>query len=171
MSSLDTPSLTPGSAATAPRERLAALEDLERFPLLRSLLEGPGGDQLKAELIGLLAQLAGRELDRAQRFERKFFAKLHAGGDAVVEVGIVHDISSSGIRLRLLRSASLDAIQSQNVRIETRLPGSPMLELEAELVRVAASSDRDVELAFRFTPESANSPELTRLLAALAQRG
>jgi hypothetical protein len=163
MSSLDTPSLTPGSAATAPRERLAALEDLERFPLLRSLLEGPGGDQLKAELIGLLAQLAGRELDRAQRFERKFFAKLHAGGDAVVEVGIVHDISSSGIRLRLLRSASLDAIQSQNVRIET--------ELEAELVRVAASSDRDVELAFRFTPESANSPELTRLLAALAQRG
>ena len=137
---------------------------LDGFPHLQALVNGPNGTEILEEL----EQLMFREPNRAPRYQRDLFARIRVSDDQPPEVGIVRDVSRSGVRLQLTASAHLDIMKSRTIRIEMRRPGTPFVSCEARLVRVIAHHKGGVELAFSFLRQDEHDPDLERLLSYLA---
>jgi hypothetical protein len=89
------------------------------------------------------------------------FAKLLLGLDREETVRLV-DVSDTGLRLLLPRSTPLTLAEalSASIVLRTRRDGED-LQLHVALVRIAATTPREVDLAFQFGALTAD--EVTRL--------
>lgn len=139
------------------------------FPVLRQLLGGPMGDAARIELQTWLTSQTRPAATRAPRLRKNLFAKLRPTNSEQCEVGVVCDISLTGVRVKFLRSSSLDIIRNECVELQTRLPSTEMVTLQARMVRVASSTQLHIELAFHFADEMANNEGLLALLQALTE--
>lgn len=145
----------------------ALLPSGESFPVLKALLSGENADALTEELERLIALKTRAVTTRAVRLKKNLFARLRSLDGDQCEVGVVRDISRSGVRVKFLRNSSLDIIKNHRVVIETRLPSDDMVSLEARMVRVAHSTELHIELAFHFEPGVPEQVDFQRLLQAI----
>jgi hypothetical protein len=127
--------------------------DGHEFPRLVSLLRDPNQEQLREEL----RRLVGRYWrPRAERWNVKLLARLvYIGEEGALqsEPAFVQDISRSGIKLSVKRTAHLELLSLTAARVQlmgTADDDELLLDIPSWFVRVAAVSERSVSLAFTF---------------------
>lgn len=139
--------------------------------LIRRVLETPGIEAAR-EGIQELAELASYAWkERAHRRKVHIEANLRQADEPdanAVPVRIV-DISASGVRVRLPRSAEIDVMRADRMYLNVTLESpedQQVLGLFVSFVRVATMEDGHAELAFRFTyPSEETDRKLDRIHA------
>lgn len=145
--------------------------DGHEFPRLVSLLSEPDPEPLLEELRRLVSRFWR---PRAERWSVKLLARLvYIGADGALqaEPAFVQDISLSGIKLSVKRTAHLELLSLTAARVQLMSASDDdgmLLDIPSWFVRVAAVSEATVSLAFTFDAlESDQLDTLRRLINEL----
>lgn len=138
--------------------------DSREFPRLVSLLSEPDPEPLVEELRRLVSRYWR---PRAERWNVKLLARLvYIGSDGALqaEPAFVQDMSLSGIKLSVKRTAHLELLSLTAARVQlmsTSDDDELLLDIPSWFVRVAAVNETTVSLAFTF--DSLKSDQLDTL--------
>ena len=151
------------------------MDDPDREPSLTQLLVRALGAQGAAharETWQELTELAGKAWkERALRRKANIQARLrHAEESDAQAVAVrILDLSASGVRVRLPRSAPLDVMRADRMYLTVSVEGpseAQVLGLFVSFVRVAAMEHGHAEVAFRFAhPSDETQRKLDRIHA------
>jgi len=151
------------------------MDDPEREPSLRELLVrvlGAQGASHAKESWQELTELASKAWkERALRRKATIEARLRLAdqSDAQAVPVQILDISASGVRVRLPRSAPLDVMQADRMYLTVSVESpseAQVLGLFVSFVRVAAMEHGHAEVAFRFAhPSDETQRKLDRIHA------
>lgn len=149
--------------ATGAVTEVVELDDHE-FPRLVGLLSEPDPEPLVEELRRLVSRYWR---PRAERWSVKLLARLvYIGTEGALqaEPAFVQDISVTGIKLSVKRTAHLELLSLAAARVQlmsTSDDDELLLDIPSWFVRVAAVSEASVSLAFTF--DSLESDQLATL--------
>jgi len=137
------------SPAREVRSSLDVSLEIEHYPALSALLDGPDGTRLREEL----GQLIGHALKRrAPRRAIKRIARLRSG--AYDEVVLLKDLSASGVRLLVQGDLPLDVRDLIEMELVVALPAGRR-SLPVSVVRLCGRDGAHLDLGCRFLlPES-----------------
>jgi PilZ domain len=132
------------------------------YPQLTALVRGEHGEELRSEILQLLAMWFP---DRAARHPARVIAKLlrNYRGQIVEESVVLRDISESGMRITLPAQLNLSFFEVCSTQFRLRVgqgEEQQVLTVDATLVRIAAVDKSGANLAYRFEGLSDSTREV-----------
>jgi len=133
---------------------LASASDPTRYPVLAAALASALGDELRRELVKLVAPQLHL---RAPRRYVRVMCRLE--GANYQEPVLLTDISATGARFLVSSSVPLDITRAGDMRLHLRTNAGPRA-LPVALVRCCGGDERHTDIACRFLTLEADHPQI-----------
>jgi hypothetical protein len=133
---------------------LAAATDAVHYPVLAAALAGPQGEELRHELVRLLAPQLHLRAPR-----RNIRALCRLEGPGYDEPVLLTDISATGVRFLAQTSVPLDLTRFGDMRLHVKMSAGPRT-LAVSLVRRCGGDERFTDVACRFLSVEADHAQV-----------